>query len=71
MKIDPLFSVEGKVALITGAGGGIGSALTRAFVARGATVAAVERVPVLLEKLAASVDHDQLYESALPGAWHS
>jgi NAD(P)-dependent dehydrogenase (short-subunit alcohol dehydrogenase family) len=59
MSADPLFSVEGKVVLITGSGGGIGSALTRAFIARGATVAAVERERALLEQLAASVGHDR------------
>ncbi|HWP42210.1 MAG TPA: SDR family NAD(P)-dependent oxidoreductase, partial [Blastocatellia bacterium] len=53
MITDALFSVEGKVVLITGAGGGVGSALTRAFVARGATVAAVEREQSLLEQLTA------------------
>lgn len=55
MKTDPLFSVDGKVTLITGAGGGIGSALSRAFLPRGATVAAIEREPALLEQLATQV----------------
>jgi NAD(P)-dependent dehydrogenase (short-subunit alcohol dehydrogenase family) len=55
MMTDPLFAVNGKVVLITGAGGGIGSAFTRAFLARGATVAAVERLPRLLDALAAGV----------------
>lgn len=52
---DPLFAVDGKVVLITGAGGGIGSAFTRGFLARRATVVAVERVPALLDALAAGV----------------
>ena len=58
MIIDPLFSVEGKVVLITGAGGGIGSALARAFLARGATIAAVDREPALLKQLVASAGID-------------
>jgi NAD(P)-dependent dehydrogenase (short-subunit alcohol dehydrogenase family) len=49
---DPLFSIEGKVALITGAGGGIGSALSRAFVSRGAMVVAIEQDRELLAALA-------------------
>ncbi len=56
MNVDPLFSIHEQVVLFTGAGGGIGSALTRAFLARGAVVAAVERESVLLEKLAISID---------------
>ncbi len=48
---DPLFGVEGKVTLITGAAGGIGACLTRAFLARGAIVAAIDKDEVLLRKL--------------------
>jgi gluconate 5-dehydrogenase len=66
MQTDPLFAIDGKVALITGAGGGIGSALTRAFVARGATVAAVEREAELLDQLEASLIDDRMRLHAFP-----
>ncbi len=56
MKSDPLFSVAGKVVLITGAGGGVGTALTRAFLSRGATVAAIEREGRLLGELALELE---------------
>lgn len=53
---DPLFSVEGKVTLITGAGGGVGTALTGAFLTRGAMVAAIDKDEVLLRTLATKVE---------------
>lgn len=56
---DSLFSIEGKIALITGAGGGIGSALSRAFVSRGATVAAVEQDPEMLAALAIKLENER------------
>lgn len=52
---DPLFAIDGKVTLITGAGGGVGTALTKAFLARGAIVAAVDRDEAL-KPLATSVN---------------
>ncbi|MFJ6694786.1 2,3-dihydro-2,3-dihydroxybenzoate dehydrogenase [Streptomyces sp. NPDC091272] len=45
----------GRVALVTGAGQGIGEAVVRALVARGATVAATDRVPDGVEALAKSL----------------
>lgn len=56
---DSLFSIEGKIALITGAGGGIGSALSRAFVSRGATVAAVEQDAEMLAALATKLENER------------
>jgi NAD(P)-dependent dehydrogenase (short-subunit alcohol dehydrogenase family) len=41
---DPLFAVRDKVVVVTGACGGIGRALCRGFVGRGATVVAVDKV---------------------------
>ncbi len=66
MTTDPLFALDGKVVLITGAGGGIGSAFARAFLARGATVAAVDRVPALLEALAAGLPDGRDRLHAIP-----
>jgi 2-deoxy-D-gluconate 3-dehydrogenase len=43
MFADPLLSFEGRFILITGAAGGIGRALTGAFLLRGATVVGVDR----------------------------
>ncbi|HEX7852392.1 MAG TPA: SDR family oxidoreductase [Sphingobium sp.] len=47
--------IEGKVAVVTGGGGGIGEAIVRALGAKGVKVVAVGRNPAKLEKLAASV----------------
>ncbi|MBS7540055.1 SDR family NAD(P)-dependent oxidoreductase [Ancylobacter lacus] len=48
-------SLEGQVALITGAGSGIGRAMAVAFLAAGARVLAVDRLAEGLEGLASSV----------------
>ncbi|MGH2536245.1 MAG: SDR family NAD(P)-dependent oxidoreductase, partial [Candidatus Promineifilaceae bacterium] len=52
---------DGRVALITGASGNLGAAVARAFAARGARLALVERRPEKLERAfpewAASPDH--------------
>lgn len=53
--------LEGKVALITGAAGGIGSALVRRFVAEGAMVAAADiNVNALREKFQDSLPGEQV-----------
>ena len=46
-----MFGIDGKHAIITGAGGGIGRALVRTFLAAGARVTACDRDPVLLDDL--------------------
>src|ERR1700704_6355098 len=43
-------SFEGQVALVTGAGGGIGLATARAFAEAGASVIVADREPALIEK---------------------
>ncbi|MCA6090790.1 2,3-dihydro-2,3-dihydroxybenzoate dehydrogenase [Streptomyces sp. SCA3-4] len=52
--------LAGRTALVTGAGQGIGEAVTRALVARGARVAAVDAAPDGIEKLAAEFGADVL-----------
>ncbi|MFT3967183.1 MAG: SDR family oxidoreductase [Sphingobium sp.] len=47
--------IEGKVAIVTGGGGGIGEGIVRALGARGARVVAVGRNPAKLAALSASV----------------
>ena len=61
------FSLAGRVALITGAGKGIGAAIARAFAAAGASVAVVARTEGDLDAVAADVralGHDALVLSA-------
>lgn len=48
-------TLEGKIAIITGATGGIGAATVRVFVARGATVIATDLEGTPLDALAASL----------------
>jgi len=40
--VDPSFSIEGKIAAITGAASGIGLAIAQMFVAKGATIAVMD-----------------------------
>lgn len=47
--------LAGRTAVVTGAGGGIGSAIARRLVADGATVGALDRDPDALRRLAGSV----------------
>lgn len=62
----------GRVALVTGASGGLGGAVARAFLSEGARVAAVARHSAALAGLRADADENQLLtvEAALtePGA---
>lgn len=53
--IDRLFSLEGKVALVTGAGSGIGRAMASAMAAAGAAVVHVARRTAPLQEAAGSV----------------
>jgi len=46
-----MFGIDGKHAIITGAGGGIGRALVKTFLAAGAKVTACDRDPALLDDL--------------------
>ncbi|RLV10131.1 2,3-dihydro-2,3-dihydroxybenzoate dehydrogenase [Streptomyces griseocarneus] len=50
--------LSGRVALVTGAGQGIGEAVTRALVAQGVRVAALDRAPDGIERLAAEFGPD-------------
>ena len=58
--------VRGKVALVTGAGRGIGAAVTRALVAAGARVAMVARTEADLHELAQELQADEQV-AILPG----
>ncbi|HPP54101.1 MAG TPA: SDR family NAD(P)-dependent oxidoreductase, partial [Thermoguttaceae bacterium] len=50
--MDPLFSVEGQVVLVSGASRGIGRAIAAGFAARGTQVIITGRDPSSLEKAA-------------------
>ena len=51
----PLFDLTGKVALITGAGGGFGGAISKGFAEAGADLLITDIVPETLQKTAESV----------------
>jgi 7-alpha-hydroxysteroid dehydrogenase len=56
MSILDLFRMDGQVALITGGGGGLGSAMARAFAECGADIAVVGRSAAPLNKVKAEVE---------------
>ena len=53
-----LFSVEGKVALVTGAGSGLGESFAKTLATHGARVVCVARRLPTLEKVVASIEGD-------------
>lgn len=57
MSLSSLFSLEGDVAVVTGAGGGIGTAAAVALSEAGADLALVGRNVAKLEKTARAVEH--------------
>lgn len=52
----PRYGLEGKTVLVTGAAGGIGSALARAFAAQGARLMLLDRADTSLPVLSAELD---------------
>jgi len=56
MSILQRFRMDGEVALITGGGGGLGSAMARAFADCGADIAVVGRTAATLEKVRTEVE---------------
>jgi len=63
------FRIDGRRALITGAGGGIGRALVETFAAAGAAVIAADRDRTLMEPLAC--EHRVAFDLADRGAIHA
>jgi NAD(P)-dependent dehydrogenase (short-subunit alcohol dehydrogenase family) len=51
--------LDGKVALVTGAGGEIGAASVKLMIGRGARIVAVDRDRGALQKIAAGLEHGQ------------
>jgi NAD(P)-dependent dehydrogenase (short-subunit alcohol dehydrogenase family) len=68
----PIANLQGKTAVITGAGQGIGEAIAHAFLSAGATVVAVDREQVGIEALASRSDRvipvqGDVTDTSLPG----
>ena len=59
-------SLDGKVALVTGAGRGLGFSMTTSLCKAGARVIAIDRDPKLLEKLAAPPGIKTFTETPVP-----
>lgn len=53
-----MFDLQGKMAVVTGAGSGIGAAIARVFAARGAQVAIVDRDEAAARDVAAAIGRD-------------
>ena len=60
MKANKVFSLEGKVALVTGASKGIGESIARFFAANGAKVIINSRKQEELDKVAQSIIDDEI-----------
>ena len=54
-----MFDLQGKMAVVTGAGSGIGAAIARVFAARGAQVAVVDRDEAAARDVAAAIGRDR------------
>src|SRR3954451_20488280 len=65
MTLEELFGLSGRVAVVTGASGAIGSELARGLAAAGARVALLARRPAPLEALARELEA----AGAEAGAW--
>jgi NAD(P)-dependent dehydrogenase (short-subunit alcohol dehydrogenase family) len=60
---DPTYGLQGKTVLITGAAGGIGSALARAFLAQGAQLLLLDRAAAPLDALVESLHSSQVHSA--------